>query len=1665
MNASSQGDMSQGIDPAFLAGGFNGSGNGTPQPGYSPQQIQQMHAMRSMGGGQGGGGMGMNPAMFQQGGGGMNPAALMNGMGGMGTMNGRMAQYQQMHAQAQAQRMSMNMNMGGAGMNMTGGGTGGMGMSGGGGIGMGMNPAQFLQQQQQQQQMTMGGGGGMNGMTAINPAALGGGGGGGGMNLMGGMGNVNGMGMGGMNGMRGMNMGMGGSSMTSPTSGSSSLPNVSGMSQVSPTSSTPTTPNLSMQQGQGGFPSASQMQQLAQMNPQMKALHMQRAAMMAQMGGGMQGMNMNMGGGGMGGMGGMTPAQMQQMQMLQQQQQQQQHQQQQQQHPQMQRPPSSASFSAHAHRLSQGQLQTSPTPTPGPGSQSQGASSPHAPQPQSGGGMMPPPSSIPPRPPTASSLHGHGMHPHMPQQQQHGGPFPGPSPRPGTATGSRPNTSQNQIQRAATPSGGHSQPQNQGSPRAPAAPLPVHHGNMPHSPAGMPQRPGTGQSMGGSDGHPQKVPSRPPTATGHHPPQTPRQQSQQLQQHQQQQQQHPRTSPISSANWVYAHCPGPGLHTSSWVAPSRRETQSVRNTGAKCPCESNDASPICSVYRRHSRPRPVDAHREQHWHNGHGHHRKHGPHDWVWTVSAFGSELRFAHGGCGWRDDAAPVLPRGGVSAAGGAQVASLNVNTTNLIPGMGVNAVPSGAVAGSGPIGLTSPIASMSGIAGMSMGIGMGQDGNPSIAGPKRPTAGPIPGVIGGVPTKVAPAATNGKSSGSPAPQPATVTKIIPQLPPLPTTVKLDPKVTRVSVVPLADSEGAIPPLRAEEVVQVQEWMRADKAYEARFRRMRERVAEEAKATVSAPRAWWEKDFALDERRRRAEKFVLTGLKSSREREVRDKRRAGKREGLRVPRRVPDEDANRPEQLVPIRLEFDVEHHKMRDTFVWNLNDPIVTPEVFAQSIVDDYALASSYHAVITKSIQEQLSDYKAHSATFGEDGAMIDEEDEVLRGKIGEDDTAWWDAWRTRVRSRALYRLAAPPADVRSRKRRKIVKDEAVDRSGPLRLPGEAPMAVDDFEEDESLMHEEMRILVKVDVIVGSVKLEDQFEWDLENSDPTPEQFAEVYCKDLGLGGEFKTAIAHSIREQVQIYQKSLFLVGHPSDGSAVQDDDLRMSLLPSLVSGARSMEQVEAFTPILQYLSESEIEKNEKDREKELARRKRKTTRGRRGVALPDREPPKTFRTPAIGFPEVSPAALALAAAAAAPTSRRAAAAAASLTIANMVASENGTTILPQTHSAPLTPIAPTPSMKGGKPKGLFKPPSYPASVLRPRANVKAPTPSTAADISTLPPPLENDLPAPSSSGIDRQGSKVVLTAKRAKELEREAKEKEYADGQHANMIDGVWHCSNCGCPESIAVGRRKGPLGDKSQCGTCGKYWHRHRRPRPVQYNSSAEYHLGLIRAEEQAKYNSKRKRPQSTAADERLKSQAVDEDAEMETPGPSKPPNSEPEPPSIPQERPSAVPEGPDRAVSPVSTASSASESPLAQRVKMNGGAHSRSAPPAPPEPPQSTRSESSDPQAKANSPPQASPARVAPSAPPAQHPPLFTPEWLSDSMEILQTRYPDDIFEAVLRKNATSGVFEFRIKCIDCPGKHYTPGPGETLQNFEVHLKNRQHRQKVNVRLNPPAAP
>ncbi|KAG6916643.1 hypothetical protein DXG01_006064 [Tephrocybe rancida] len=950
-----------------------------------------------------------------------------------------------------------------------------------------------------------------------------------------------------------------------------------------------------------------------------------------------------------------------------------------------------------------------------------------------------------------------------------------------------------------------------------------------------------------------------------------------------------------------------------------------------------------------------------------------------------------------------------------------------------------------------------------------------PPAPGPQPPTTtAPLPAAPPPAPTPPKPA---------PAPAPAQ------PLPPLP---PLNPATTHVALVPLLTSERTIPALPASAVQDVQAWMQADRAYEGAYRNMKEHMREEGERRT---RGWWEKGYlgpggealqvAANRWRRPREPFDVRYPRK--ERRDRDRGRGKRREGLRVPRKLDIRDTNKPEQLVPIRLEFDVEHHKMRDTFVWNINDPVVTPESFAQTVVEDYALPQSYGAVIAKAIHEQLGDFRSHTEEGDEPPVVLHvEEDEshgVVAGRLEAEDARWWAGWRGRVGKAARGRSRSGRKG-RERKRRRVgkgegaeegdadVEDADVDEEGGNEGEGwERSMTLDEMEVDEAKMQEEMRILIRLDIIVGSMKLDDQFEWDMENEHASPEDFAEIYAQELGLNGEFKTAIAHSIREQVQTYQKSLFLVGHPSDGTAVQDEDLRMSFLPSLTTAARPIDQVSSFTPLLNYLSDGELDRTEKDREKDMTRRRKRNTRGRRGVALPDREPIRTYRTPAIGFPELDPATLALAAAASAPMSRRAAAAAASLTIANMVASENGTAFMPQV-AVPASAVAPPPVVKDKKSaKGHFKAPSFPQDVLRPRAQVGAPTPSTAADVSTLPAPLENDPPPPfvtstvmtiSSGAPDSARGSRVVTARRAKELEREAKEKEFADGQHPNMIDGVWHCSNCGCPDSIAVGRRKGPLGDKSQCGVCGKYWHRHRRPRPVEYNPDPNFHIGLKRDIEQSKVMASAKKKGAAAA---LRAQSA---TQANTPA-----TSEPQTPSRSNgdfdvsARQSPVPDY--RAISPVSTASSASEPPLAQRARTNGAVRRISSPPPP---------ETPAPQTSPAKPDNASPSKTplskdiskttAPLSPMSPIRVAEPPSYLSTAKAALMAKYPNDKFETILRKvNATSSP-EWRIKCLDCPGKVlmrgrpqlYTPGPGETLSNYEVHLKNRQHRQRVNERLN-----
>ena len=148
-----------------------------------------------------------------------------------------------------------------------------------------------------------------------------------------------------------------------------------------------------------------------------------------------------------------------------------------------------------------------------------------------------------------------------------------------------------------------------------------------------------------------------------------------------------------------------------------------------------------------------------------------------------------------------------------------------------------------------------------------------------------------------------------------------------------------------------------------------------------------------------------------------------------------------------------------------------------------------------------------------------------------------------------------------------------------------------------------------------DEMRIVVKLHITIGKHTLVDQFEWEINNPLNSAEDFARQMTQDLSLPGEFTTAIAHSIREQSQLFTRGLYVTGHPFDGRPVEDQELRAGFLPSpMQSPFRAHQAAKEFSPYLYELNEAELEKSEISLSRDERRQKRSVTR-RGGPALPD------------------------------------------------------------------------------------------------------------------------------------------------------------------------------------------------------------------------------------------------------------------------------------------------------------------------------------------------------------------------------------------------------------------------------------------------------------------
>ncbi|KAG0290797.1 Chromatin structure remodeling complex protein sfh1 [Dissophora globulifera] len=71
----------------------------------------------------------------------------------------------------------------------------------------------------------------------------------------------------------------------------------------------------------------------------------------------------------------------------------------------------------------------------------------------------------------------------------------------------------------------------------------------------------------------------------------------------------------------------------------------------------------------------------------------------------------------------------------------------------------------------------------------------------------------------------------------------------------------------------------------------------------------------------------------------------------------------------VADQDAI----LVPIRLDIDTDDYRLRDTFTWNVNEQLMTPEKFAEILCDDLDLSTAkFVPEIAQSIRNQIAEFE---------------------------------------------------------------------------------------------------------------------------------------------------------------------------------------------------------------------------------------------------------------------------------------------------------------------------------------------------------------------------------------------------------------------------------------------------------------------------------------------------------------------------------------------------------------------------------------------------------------------------------------------------------------------------------------------------------------------
>lgn len=278
---------------------------------------------------------------------------------------------------------------------------------------------------------------------------------------------------------------------------------------------------------------------------------------------------------------------------------------------------------------------------------------------------------------------------------------------------------------------------------------------------------------------------------------------------------------------------------------------------------------------------------------------------------------------------------------------------------------------------------------------------------------------------------------------------------------------------------------------------------------------------------------------------------------------------------------------------------YRLKDIFLWNLHETLITPDQFATILIHDLDLPPSAGLAIqvSKQIREQLEEYAGvalHPLFHATDS-----------GPGSGTGVKTIQAAGSRDRS-------STPIVGRPRTPQPNGVNGANSHASPSKLPSNDVTATASphpalHSNDENDPDDTYRCIINLNINLQNKLYTDKFEWSLLHPVGVAEQFAKQTCADIGLSGEWIPAMAHAIYEAVLRLKKEACesggLVGGLNGYGAEIDN-----MAANGEAGWRYDDEHlgQEWEPKIERLSKEDMEKREGDRERQLRRLRRETAR---------------------------------------------------------------------------------------------------------------------------------------------------------------------------------------------------------------------------------------------------------------------------------------------------------------------------------------------------------------------------------------------------------------------------------------------------------------------------